>query len=223
MTGQFIERSPSSPRTATASTSSPLGVDTERLRPDPNAPDPLPSVPHPRVLFVGRLRHYKGLAVIAAALARLERAQLLVVGDGPERTALEEALRASGCRDRAHLLGEVDDERLLALYQTSDAAVLASTSNAEAFGLSVAEAQSCGVPAVTTEVGTGTAQTIADGVSGRIAAERRRPSRRGARLVPRPGARTGPAPRRARAHAESHLCARRMTATIAGVYGEIVG
>lgn len=146
----------------------PLGVDIERFRPDPECPDPLPGVPRPRILFVGRLRRYKGLPLLAGVLARLPHAQLVVVGEGPEREGLEGSLRALGCRDRAHLLGEVGDDRLLALMQSSDAAVLPSTSRAEAFGLAIAEAQSCGLPAVSTEIGTGTGLTVEDHVSGRI-------------------------------------------------------
>lgn len=146
----------------------PLGVDIEHFRPDPECPDPLPGVPRPRILFVGRLRHYKGLLLLAEVLARLPNAQLVVVGEGPERDRLEGSLRAHGCRDRAHLLGEVAEDRLLALMQSSDAAVLPSTSRAEAFGLAIAEAQSCGLPAVTTEIGTGTGLTVENHVSGKI-------------------------------------------------------
>jgi rhamnosyl/mannosyltransferase len=200
----------------------PLGVDLDHFRPDPDAPDPLPHVAHPRVVFVGRLRHYKGLPVLAAALAQMPAVQLVVVGDGPERDVFEHALGAHGCRDRAHLLGEVDDETLLRLLQTSDAAVLSSTSRAEAFGLAIAEAQACGVPAVTTDLGTGTAHTVADGRSGRVVppndsaalADALRWCLDPAHAVPRRQA--------ARAHAEANLCARRMTDAVVRVYEKVI-
>ncbi|HVN87514.1 MAG TPA: glycosyltransferase [Candidatus Binatia bacterium] len=198
-----------------------FGVDLDRFRPDPTAPDPLPSIAHPRIVFVGQLRHYKGLPVLAAALARLPHAQLIVVGDGPERPSLEAALQAHGCRARAHLLGALGDDPLIRVLQTADAAVLPSTSRAEAFGLSIAEAQACGLPAVTTEVGTGTAHTVADGVSGRVVrpgdpdalaealewclAPAHAPARRAA----------------ARAHAEATLCARRMASEVRDVYEQV--
>jgi len=199
----------------------PLGVDLEHFRPDPRAPDPLPQVAHPRVLFVGRLRHYKGLPVLAAALARLPGLQLVVVGDGPERRRLEAALRCGGCRDRAHLLGEVSDEILLRLYQTSDAAVLPSTSRAEAFGLSIAEAQACGVPAVTTELGTGTAQTVAQGVSGLVVPPCDVEALAQGILWCLDPERVSERRAAARAHAEGHLCARRMVRAVHEVYDEI--
>jgi rhamnosyl/mannosyltransferase len=196
----------------------PLGVDLQRFRPGGGAPDPLPQIPRPRAVFVGRLRHYKGLPVLAAALARLPDVHLVVIGEGPERDSLQRALHAYGCSARAHLLGEVDDSLLPRILQAADAAVLASTSRAEGFGLAIAEAQACGVPAVTTDVGTGTAQTVADGVSGRVV----QPHDPGAladalRWCLDPVA--APARRAAaRAHAEAHLCAHRMAATIHDVY-----
>ena len=200
----------------------PLGVDLDRFRPDPDRVDALPEVAHPRIIFVGRLRHYKGLAILAAALARLPRVQLVVVGDGPERVTLEAALQAHGCRDRARLLGEVSDDILVALLQTADAAVLPSTSKAEAFGVAIAEAQSCGVPAVTTDVGTGTAQTVADGVSGRVVPAND-PTALAEALAWCLDPVRAPALRRAaRAHAEAALCARRMTAAIHSIYNELL-
>jgi len=200
----------------------PLGVDLDRFRPHPDRVDALPEVAHPRIIFVGRLRHYKGLAILAAALARLPRVQLVVVGDGPERVTLEAALQAHGCRDRARLLGEVSDDILVALLQTADAAVLPSTSKAEAFGVAIAEAQSCGVPAVTTDVGTGTAQTVADGVSGRVVPAND-PTALAEALAWCLDPVRAPALRRAaRAHAEAALCARRMTAAIHSIYNELL-
>jgi glycosyltransferase involved in cell wall biosynthesis len=200
----------------------PLGVDLDHFRPDPNVSDPLPGIAHPRVVFVGRLRHYKGLSELAAALARLRQAQLIIAGDGPERGAFEGYLEDAGCADRTHFLGDVDDAQLLRILQTTDAAVLASTSHAEGFGLSIAEAQACGVPAVTTDVGTGTAQTVEDGVSGRVV----RPADPIALaealawcLEP------ADAPQRraaARAHAEANLDARRMTNSIMKIYSEVL-
>ncbi len=200
----------------------PLGVDLQHFCPDPTIADPLPQVARPRVVFVGRLRHYKGLPVLAAALARLPQAQLVVAGEGPERGGFEVALQAHGCRGRAHLLGDVSDDQLLRILQTADAAVLPSTSRAEAFGVSIAEAQASGVPAVTTEVGTGTAQAVADGVSGRVV-----PPNDPAALadglawcldpVAAPARRAA-----ARAYAEQALSAQRMTADIHRLYDELL-
>lgn len=198
----------------------PLGVDLDRFRPDAGARDPLPDVPRPRLVFVGRLRHYKGLSVLSEALRRLADVHLVVVGEGPERQALELDLRRAGCRQRATLLGEVDDDVLVRLLQTADAAVLPSTSPAEAFGLAIVEAQACGVPAVTTEVGTGTAQTVVDGVSGRVVPPNDPEALAGAlRWCIDPSA-VAVRKAAARAHAEANLGAARMVDAVCEAYAE---
>jgi len=200
----------------------PFGVDLDQFRPDPTVPDPAPEAARPRIVFVGQLRHYKGLPVLAAALSRVPGAQLVVVGDGPERAAFERALRDHGCGSRAWLLGTIDDDQLVRVLQTSDAAVLPATSRAEAFGICIAEAQACGLPAVTTDVGTGTTQTVANHVSGRIV-------RAGDPTALADALRwcIDPAHARerslaARAHAEAKLNARRMVDQIQQIYEEIL-
>jgi rhamnosyl/mannosyltransferase len=221
VTGAFMRDAPALAPHRTRVQVVPLGVDLDHWCPDASAPDPLPEVPHPRIVFVGRLRHYKGLPVLAAALARLPHAHLVVVGDGPERASFVGALHAAGCADRAHLLGDVADDRLRHIYQTADAAVLTSTSHAEAFGLAIAEAQACGVPAVTTAVGTGTEQTVADDVSGRVVAPGDPEAIAAALTWCLDPAHAALRRTAARAHAETHLCARRMTAAICTAYDAI--
>src|SRR5215213_291616 len=69
--------------------------------------DPFPGVPRPRVLFVGRLHRQKGVGTLIEAAARLRTpgAQLIVVGDGPERAAGEAAARRLGLTRRVHFTG----------------------------------------------------------------------------------------------------------------------
>jgi glycosyltransferase involved in cell wall biosynthesis len=107
------------------------------------------------------------------------------------------------------------------MYQTSDVAVLSSTSNAEAFGLSIAEAQSCGLPAVTTAVGTGTEQTVADGISGRVVPPNDPPALAEALAWCLDPSRSAALRVAARAHAVSNLNAHRMTDTVRSLYDEI--
>jgi glycosyltransferase involved in cell wall biosynthesis len=55
--------------------------------------------------FLGSLRPWHGLSVLAEAFARLHKrwpaSRLLVVGDGPERASFESALCAHGVRRAA--------------------------------------------------------------------------------------------------------------------------
>jgi rhamnosyl/mannosyltransferase len=48
------------------------------------------------------------------------------------------------------------DEELPDFYRAADVFCLPSTSSAEAFGISTLEAMACGLPVITTELGTGT-------------------------------------------------------------------
>jgi 2-deoxystreptamine N-acetyl-D-glucosaminyltransferase/2-deoxystreptamine glucosyltransferase len=64
--------------------------------------DPFPGLPRPRVAYLGRLAPQKDVGTLLEAFARLAAgAQLLVVGDGPDRAALpREAIRQPGALRR---------------------------------------------------------------------------------------------------------------------------
>jgi len=109
----------------------------------------------PVVLFVGRLRAYKGLPYLLRAMCHLE-ANLAIVGDGPEYRSLRAEARALGVADRVHFAGHLPDEELPAAYQAADVFALPSHLPSEAFGLVMVEAMASGLPVVCTELGTGT-------------------------------------------------------------------
>lgn len=143
----------------------PLGVDLARFTP----PGPAQTARPPTLLFVGQLRHYKGVEVLLATLPGLPGApQLLIAGDGPQRAAWEQQAAALGLADRVRFLGNVPDADLPAVYQRADIFVLPSTSRAESFGLVLVEAMASGLPCVTTEIGTGTSFVVQDRVTGRV-------------------------------------------------------
>src|SRR5215208_2030273 len=60
--------------------------------------DPFADIRRPRVLFVGRLARQKGVSTLveAAGLLKDPSAQVLLVGDGPERKALEKEAKRLG-------------------------------------------------------------------------------------------------------------------------------
>jgi glycosyltransferase involved in cell wall biosynthesis len=121
----------------------------------------------PVVLFVGRLRAYKGLAHLLHAMTRVE-ANLAIVGDGPERRRLEALSRRLGIAHRVHFSGHLADELLPAAYQAADLFVLPSHLPSEAFGLVMVEAMASGLPVVCTELGTGTSVVVQDGETGLV-------------------------------------------------------
>jgi rhamnosyl/mannosyltransferase len=107
------------------------------------------------LLFVGRLRYYKGLNVLIDALSEIN-VQLLVVGVGPMMAKWQAYARERGVADLVTWLGEVPDDDLPALYHQADVFVLPATHTSEAFGLVQVEAMASGVPTICTELGTGT-------------------------------------------------------------------
>jgi glycosyltransferase involved in cell wall biosynthesis len=121
------------------------------------------------VLFVGRLRHYKGVNVLIDAAARLpDQAEFLIVGVGPLAEALHRQAQHSGVAERVHFLGELSDEEVTALYHAADVFVLPSTNRAETFGIVQLEAMACGLPVICTELGTGTSYVNQHGVTGLV-------------------------------------------------------
>jgi rhamnosyl/mannosyltransferase len=121
----------------------------------------------PHLLFVGRLRHYKGLHVLLDAMPSVP-AQLVVVGDGPRGDALRAQARRLGLEDRVHFIGPVSNEALLDHLAAAAIFVLPSSTPTEAFGLSMVEAMAAGIPVVSTELGTGTSYVNAAGTTGLI-------------------------------------------------------
>ena len=141
----------------------PLGVDHQLFRQSDRPP-----AGKGRLLFVGKLRYYKGLEVLLQAMTRLPRTTLAVVGDGPMRKNWEALAAELGVAGRVTFRGEAPDAGLPALYRDADLFVLPSTSRAEAFGTVLLEAMACGLPCVTTEVGGGSSWVVQDGVTGRV-------------------------------------------------------
>jgi len=102
------------------------------------------------LLYVGRLVPVKNVPFLVAAFADFHRqfpnSQLLLVGDGPKRGAIESAISDHGVNDSVKLPGYVRNEELPRWYRNADAFALASKH--ESFGMVLLEAMSCGVPVV---------------------------------------------------------------------------
>jgi len=147
----------------------PHGVDLERF-----APTPAPPSPPLRLLAVGRLVEKKGFRDLVAALGRARvEARLTIVGEGPERGALESAAREAGVADRVELVGPVGHDRLPAIYATAHAVIAPSVvdRSGDRDGLPnvVLEAMAAGLPVVGTRAGAITS-AVEDGVTGIVVA-----------------------------------------------------
>ncbi len=121
------------------------------------------------LVCVARLAPEKGHDVLLRALAALagegRQVRLDIIGDGPERAALEALARQLGVASRVRFLGRRDD--VPKLLGEADAFVLPSLS--EAFPLTVLEAMASGLPVVATAVG-GVPEAVRDGETGLMVA-----------------------------------------------------
>ena len=104
-----------------------------------------------RIGSVGRLVPVKNYALLLQAFARLpaDACQLTLIGDGPERGALEQLSGELGIRDRVEFAGHRDD--VPELLRTLDIFVLPSLR--EGMSNTLLEAMATGVPAVASDVG----------------------------------------------------------------------
>jgi len=98
------------------------------------------------ILYVGRLEEYKGVQYAIHALKFLPWYRLLVIGRGPYKEALLEEAKKAGVQDRVAILEGQSRGNLLRWYATADVFVMLSTS--EAYGITVAEALTAGVPSI---------------------------------------------------------------------------
>ncbi len=114
-------------------------------------------LPFPFLLWVGRMRYYKGLQYLIEALQQLPaEIRLVLVGDGPLQRQLAIQVEHAGIAGRVMWLGDCSDADIAALHALARIFVFPSHVRAEAFGLSLLEALAAGVPAISCELGTGT-------------------------------------------------------------------
>lgn len=137
----------------------PNGVDTNRFRPRPEQRSWLRrelgvSEEAKLVGIVAALREEKNhLQLITASreiLREHPNAHFVIVGDGPMRTNIEQAVREQGVNGHFHLLGSRSDTELI--LPGLDAFVL--TSKNEANPVSILEALACGIPVCAPHVGS---------------------------------------------------------------------
>lgn len=123
------------------------------------------------VLYVGRLSEHKNvdllLDAVALATETLGRdVRCGIVGDGPERSALEDHARRVGVDDHVEFLGFIEaDDDVIANIKATTLFVLPSTR--EGFPNTILEANACGVPSVVIDhVENGSTAVVEDGVTG---------------------------------------------------------
>ena len=121
----------------------------------------------PLLLFVGRLRYYKGLDFLLQAMVSIP-VNLVIVGTGPEEASCRALARRLGISHRVFFAGDVTQQDLPSYYRACDLFVLPASHRSEAFGLVQLEAMAAGVPVICTELRTGTSFVNRDGQTGLV-------------------------------------------------------
>jgi rhamnosyl/mannosyltransferase len=137
----------------------PLGIDTDVF--DSAASRMQPEIQKLRtlfgpefILFVGKLRYYKGLQFLIEAMPAID-APLVVVGNGPMEDDLKALAANYRVADKVHFVGELTDDDLAVFYHACCLLVLPSVYRSEAYGIVQLEAHACAKPVVSTRLGTG--------------------------------------------------------------------
>jgi glycosyltransferase involved in cell wall biosynthesis len=120
------------------------------------------------LLYTGRVSEDKNLDFLINVYKKLQQdtpdLNLVILGDGPYLSALRAKCRGM---ERVFLPGKLDQQVLPVVLAGCD--IFVFPSNTDTFGMSVLESQSCGLPAVVSDIG-GPKEIIVDGVTGFVAA-----------------------------------------------------
>lgn len=149
-----------------------IGIDTDQF-----VPGPIPIAERKQVLFVGRMVEKKGCEYLLKAFADIQDAcpesELLIVGNGPLEASLKALAAERGVR--ARFLGALPSEQIRSLLNSSRVlcmpSITAENGDAEGLGIVLLEAQSSGVPVITSARG-GATEGIQHGKTGFAHAEK---------------------------------------------------
>jgi glycosyltransferase involved in cell wall biosynthesis len=140
----------------------PNGLDLERF-----TPGDAPKTDTPTLLFMGRLKRYKGVDLVLRAVRALTDrgvdARFRIAGRGDDLDRLRAMVRDLDLEDRVEFLGFVGEEVKLDLLRSSWVHVF--TSPKEGWGIANLEAAACGTPTVASDA-PGLRESVLDGRTG---------------------------------------------------------
>lgn len=126
-----------------------------------------PAVRHPWIVYLGRLKKYKGIDLVIRALPairqRVPDVVYKIVGEGDDLPRLQAITKQLGVERNVDFTGYIGGTKKVELLR--DTRILAYTSPKEGWGLSVIEAGACGVPVVASN-SPGLRESVVDGQTG---------------------------------------------------------
>jgi glycosyltransferase involved in cell wall biosynthesis len=137
----------------------------DRIRPSSKASD---------VIFAGRLIKAKGVDNLLRALAYLKTSQIVaslsIIGDGPERAALEALTHKLGIQDAVQFHGKIEDDAEVISMMKSAKVFVYPAAPEGGWSISIIEANACGLPAISFRSGNlGDNEVVVDGHNGLLA------------------------------------------------------
>lgn len=139
------------------------GVDVQHYSPDPGQP----RFERPTLLYLGRLKKYKGVDLVIQAFVRVLRqipdAELIIAGTGDYAPQLQALIEQLGVKQHARLAGYVTEAEKMRLLRGAWLHTLASPK--EGWGIANLEAAACGTATVASD-SPGLRDSVRDGVTG---------------------------------------------------------
>jgi len=118
-----------------------------------------------KLLFIGKLREYKGVKYLIEAISDLD-VELEIVGDGEKEIELKELVKTLNIHDKVKFYSNVSNDEIYTFYKNSDLFILPSINEAEAFGIVQLEAMSNAMPVINTLLKSGVPFVSLDSFSG---------------------------------------------------------
>lgn len=113
-----------------------------------------------KFIAIGRMVPYKGYEFLIKTFNELPY-ELTLVGQGPLKAQLQKLAKPN-----IRFVGEISEDKKFELLQSSDALIMSSINRAEAYGMTIVEAFSIGLPVIAANLDTGVSFLVRDGITG---------------------------------------------------------
>ena len=128
---------------------------------------------HFLIFALGRHVYYKGFCFLIEAMKQLPKNIILLLGgEGPLTSKLQQQVKNSQLEHRVYFLGQITKQDLPAYYHACDVFCLPSIDQSEAFGIAQLEAMACAKPVVCCDVTHAASNLNRNAVTGFVVAPR---------------------------------------------------